>query len=816
MMSDEQSNSAPDGSIPQADTEYTGEDIQVLEGLEAVRKRPAMYIGDTGIRGLHHCVYEVVDNSIDEALAGFCTKIEVIMNADGSITVVDDGRGIPVDEHPTEKKPTVEVVLTVLHAGGKFEKGSYQVSGGLHGVGVSCVNALSAFLEVEVRRDGQVHHQRFEQGNAVSKLETIGKTSSTGTKVTFSPDPEIFPERTYNWDTLANRLRELAFLNRGITVTLTHEADDRSETFHYEGGIKEFVAHLNANKTPLYEEVIYFEKERDGIIAEIAFQHVDSYNEHLFSFANNINTIEGGTHLSGFRTALTRTINAYAKSNKLVKDDKSSVGGDDIREGITAVVSVKVPEPQFEGQTKTKLGNGEVDGIVQAIVNENLGTFLEETPLVGKRIVEKAVLAATAREAARKARDLTRRKGALDSGSLPGKLADCSNKDPSQSEIFIVEGDSAGGSAKQGRDRKFQAILPLRGKVLNVEKARLDKILANNEIQTMITAIGTGIGKEEFDIEKARYHRIIIMTDADVDGLHIRTLILTFFYRQMPELIKQGYIYIAQPPLYKIKKGKKEQYIENDAELTEILINLGAEKLALCNLEEQELVPADKMKPVLDTISRIEAGIDLVRRRGADIKDFMAKRNPDTGAIPHYKAVISKAGEETAPTYLMNEEELKAFNAEHETDADSENPTNVYWVELLVANTLEQDLNNLEQMGIDPQYVCLSEDPVYTIKLVDSEADPTPIYSLFDLLDNVREIGQKSVGRLQRYKGLGEMNPEELWETTLDPDRRKLIKVVLEDFVKADQMFTVLMGDDVEPRRKFIEDNALNVRNLDI
>ncbi len=520
---------------------YGADHISVLEGMDAVRKRPAMYIGDTGSRGYHHCVYEVVDNSIDEALAGYCSNVEVCINEDGSLSVVDDGRGIPVDMHPTEGKPAVTVVLTVLHAGGKFDSDTYKVSGGLHGVGVSCVNALSEWLEVEVKRNGEIYHQRFERGVEVTELVTIGKTTESGTKVTFMPDMTIFThEGGFQWDILAARLRELAFLNRGAKITLKEEATGRDEEFKYDGGIMEFVQHLNRNKSPMHADVIYFEREKEDVVVEIAMQYSDAYNETIFTFANNINTIEGGTHLSGFRSALTRTVNAYAKSNKLIKDDKQAMGGDDIREGITAVLSVKIPDPQFEGQTKTKLGNGEVEGIVQQIVNDELGTYFEENPNVARTIIEKAVVAAQARSAARKARDLARRKGALESGGLPGKLADCSSRDPARTELFIVEGDSAGGSAKQGREREFQAILPVKGKVINVQKARLDKVLANDEIRTMITAIGTGIGTDDFNIEKARYHKIIIMTDADVDGAHIRTLLLTFFYRQMPQLIEHG------------------------------------------------------------------------------------------------------------------------------------------------------------------------------------------------------------------------------------------------------------------------------------
>jgi DNA gyrase subunit B len=818
----------PDKKIPAPKSgEYTSENIQVLEGLEAVRKRPAMYIGDTGTRGLHHCVYEVVDNSVDEALAGHCSHVRVSMNVDGSITVYDDGRGIPVDMHPTENKSSLEVVLTILHAGGKFDKSSYKVSGGLHGVGVSCVNALSLWLEAEVRRDGHIWHMRFERGDAVGDLEKIGKCKDTGTKITFMPDPEIFTTSEYSYDTLANRLRELAFLNRGIEITLKQGHPERSELFKYDGGIREFVEHINLKKTPMYDEVIYFEKEKDGVVVEVAFQHSDSYNETLFSFANNINTIEGGTHLSGFRTALTRTVNAYAKANKIIKDDKTmSMGGDDIREGLTAVISVKVPEPQFEGQTKTKLGNGEVDGIVQQVINENLGNFLEENPAVGRRMIEKAVLAATAREAARKARDLTRRKGALDSGSLPGKLADCSEKDPAKSEIFIVEGDSAGGSAKQGRNRRFQAILPLRGKVLNVEKARLDKILANNEIQTMITAIGTGIGKDEFNIEKARYHRIIIMTDADVDGLHIRTLILTFFYRQMHELLKHGYIYIAQPPLYKIKKGKKQTYVESDEELTKILIDLGAEKLALADMNGEELVGKDRIKDLLALLAELESIADGVRRLGINFDEYIQQVRED-GSVPRYCASM-RQDDKVEYTFLYSEAELRSFNqaaeekygekvqfiSDHSSPAHAE-AVQIKWEEIFSAKQIEELNHQLATFGLKPETLATNNNPVYTVLQLESSADPTPLHSLLELMNSVREIGQKNIS-LQRYKGLGEMNPEELWETTLDPAKRRLIKVKVENVAAAEEVFVTLMGDEVAPRRIFIEENALKVRNLDI
>ena len=592
---------------------YDATKITVLEGIEAVRKRPAMYIGDTFVRGLHHCVYEVVDNSIDEALAGYCTRVLVSINSDGSVSVTDDGRGIPVDIHATEGKPAVEVVLTTLHAGGKFDNESYKVSGGLHGVGVSCVNALSNWLEVEVRRDGHVYHQRYEKGRAVSKLERIGKTKSSGTKITFLPDDTIFTPITFEWDILATRLRELAFLNKGVRIVLANEDTEREEVFKFDGGIVEFVQHLNRTKSALHDKVLSLEKERDGVQVEIAMQYTDTFNENIHTFCNNINTIEGGTHLSGFRSALTRTVNAYARANKLLKGDSETMSGDDIREGLTVIISVKVPDPQFEGQTKTKLGNSEVQGIVESVVNEELGNFLEENPKIARTVVDKAVLAARARAAARKARDLTRRKGALDSAALPGKLADCSERDPAKCELYIVEGDSAGGSAKQGRNRVIQAILPLRGKVLNVEKARLDKILNNREIRTLITAIGAGIGQDEFDIDKVRYHKIIIMTDADVDGAHIRTLLLTFFYRQMPELIERGYVYLAQPPLYKVTKGKKEQYIESDEALTRQLLQLGSQDITLIDSKTQREFRGKELSAILGTLTELDQAVGPAR-----------------------------------------------------------------------------------------------------------------------------------------------------------------------------------------------------------
>jgi DNA gyrase subunit B len=829
---------------------YGADHIQVLEGIEAVRKRPAMYIGDTGSRGYHHCVYEVVDNSIDEALAGYCSNVEVCINEDGSLSVVDDGRGIPVDMHPTEGKPAVTVVLTVLHAGGKFDSDTYKVSGGLHGVGVSCVNGLSEWLEVEVKRGGQIHHQRFERGVEVTELVTIGKTTETGTKVTFMPDHTIFTHDSgFQWDILAARLRELAFLNRGAKITLKEDATGRSEIFKYDGGIMEFVQHLNRNKSPMHSDVIYFEREKDDVVVEIAMQYSDAYNETIYTFANNINTIEGGTHLSGFRSALTRTVNAYAKNNKLIKDEKDGMGGDDIREGLTAVLSVKIPDPQFEGQTKTKLGNGEVEGIVQQVVNDELGTYFEENPHVARTIIEKAVVASRARLAARKARDLARKKGALESGGLPGKLADCSSRDPARTELFIVEGDSAGGSAKQGREREYQAILPVKGKVINVQKARLDKVLANDEIRTMITAIGTGIGLDDFNIEKARYHKIIIMTDADVDGAHIRTLLLTFFYRQMPQLVEHGYIYIAQPPLYKVTRRKREEYVESDAHLTQILLDLGADGMLLEKLDGTQLLDTKGLRELLESVVAIEGIADKLRRRGISLKDYLAQRDPETGAFPLYCAYMNKLGKDLDIRFALDDLGLKALFAEVEeameaaTAAEavdvvevveedveevaegeevSEDTTEaapepapapmVRYKELFFSRQLKEVVEKLEEGGFAFDQLMGSEEPQFNL---DDKGSKTAVNSLMEIAQAVRIAGRKGM-TIQRYKGLGEMNPQQLWETTLDPEVRRLTKVVLEDAVKADEMFTILMGDEVEPRREFIQENALNVTNLDI
>ena len=826
-MSEENNLSVPEEDIVAATgmaaENYTAANITVLEGMAAVRKRPAMYIGDTAQRGYHHLVYEVIDNSIDEALAGYCTHIEVTLNPDGSVSVVDNGRGIPVDMHPVEGRPALEVVLTTLHAGGKFDGSNYKVSGGLHGVGVSCVNALSEWMEVEVRRSGKIYHQRYERGVPVSTLEVVGDTRTTGTKVTFSPDHTIFNCRGFQWEILATRLRELAFLNRGVNVTFQDIDSGRKESFFFEGGIAEFVAYLNTNKASVHPNVIFFEGEREGITCEIAMQYADSYNENVLTYCNNINTIEGGTHLSGFRSALTRTVNKYAADNSLVKANDEPMSGDDIREGLTAIVSVKVPQPQFEGQTKTKLGNSEVEGIVAQIVNERFGVFLEENPAVARKVIEKAILAARARAAARKARDLTRRKGVLDGAALPGKLADCSERDPAKCELYIVEGDSAGGSAKQGRNRETQAILPLRGKVLNVEKARIDKILNNNEIRTLITAIGAGMGRDDFDPAKIRYHKVIIMTDADVDGAHIRTLLLTFFFRQMPQLIERGYVYLAQPPLYKVTRRQREEYVESDDQLTLKLLELGSDDVGL-ERDDVRLNP-DAQRALLRLLVEVGTVVDGLRRRGVPVEEMAAARNTVTGEYPRYMTVLRR-GEDIEINFAFNENGLNELRLQAEqklgeaidladAQAHGYNPTSAKvfcWLELFRAGALRSAMVRLQEAGFTPeQYFGVSE-PFATI--IDGD-QRVPLLKLSLLLDEVRERGRKGL-QIQRYKGLDEMNPDQLFDTTMDPEKRRLVKVVLEDAVKADAIFTLLMGDDVEPRRRFIEENALNVRNLDI
>jgi len=786
---------------------YDATSIQVLEGIEAVRRRPAMYIGDTAARGLHHLVYEVVDNSVDESLGGYCDAIEVIIRSDNSITVIDNGRGIPVDMHKTEHKPAVEVALTTLHAGGKFDHRSYKVSGGLHGVGVSCVNALSDWLEVEVKRDGKIYHQRYERGKTASKLTVIGKSNSTGTKITFKPDKTIFSKTEYSWDILSGRLRELAFLNKGLKIKLRDERTDKEAAFEFSGGIVSFVEYLNKNKNPLHNKVVYFEKSQDDIIVEVALQYNDGYAETVFSFANNINTIEGGTHLSGFRSALTRAINQYAKGKNLLKDD-IAITGDDSREGLTAVISVKVPNPQFEGQTKTKLGNSEVEGLCASASLESLSAYFEENPSVANKIVDKVIVASRAREAARKARELTRRKGALEGAGLPGKLADCSERDAALCELYIVEGDSAGGSAKQGRDRRFQAILPIKGKILNVEKARMDKILSNEEIRTIITALGTGVG-EEFDVAKLRYHKIMLMADADVDGSHIRTLLLTLLYRQMPKLVEDGYVYITQPPLYKVKRGQREEYIQTEQQMNELLLDLGREGNSFIRLKDKETFTDNKFKDLLFILVDLEKVAKTLEKKGVDFTKYLGFMHPKTKKMPIYRVKVEEKFH-----FLYTDKELAGLT-------DKENKADLDVLELFEAQEIEEIAGKLAKLGLDITTFTAVEaadsqenkfKPIYRIK---EEKEQKDLFSLRAVLGYIKESASKGM-HIQRYKGLGEMNPQQLWETTMDPEKRTILKVTVEDAVEVDKIFTVLMGDQVEPRREFIENNAHRVKNLDI
>ncbi len=813
--------------------QYDARTIQVLEGVEAVRKRPAMYIGDVSTSGLHHLVYEVTDNSIDEAMVGYCQNIRVTVHADSSVTVADDGRGIPVDMHKTQKKPAVEVVMTTLHAGGKFDHRVYKVSGGLHGVGVSVVNALSEWLEVEIKRDGKVYHQRYERGRAASKLTVVGKSAKTGTRVTFKPDKEIFGAKAlFSFDILSQRLRELAFLNKGINIVLEDEKQDKRNEFKFSGGISSFVEYLNKNKIPLHKKVIYFAKEKDDVKAEVAMQYNDGYAENIFAFANNIHTVEGGTHLSGFKSALTRSINQYCKNKNLLKGD-ISLSGEDTREGLTAVISIKLLNPQFEGQTKAKLGNSEVSGIVESIVNESLSAYFEEHPSAGNAIADKALVASRAREAAKKARELTRRKGALESGGLPGKLADCSERQAELCELYIVEGDSAGGSAKQGRDRRFQAILPIKGKILNVEKARLDKVLSNEEIRTIITALGTGVGKEEFNISKLRYHKIILMADADVDGSHIRTLLLTFFYRQVPELVEKGYIYIAQPPLYRVKRGKREEYIDTEERMNELLLEMGTEGMNLKRLKDKKVFSEKQIKKLLELLMELEGLSRAIERKGVGFAKYLFFKHQKTKKLPIYRAKV-----EGNDKFLYSDQELAKLTAQEEkrrgkvleigeedeeTAADRSKKMEV--VEFYEARELEKILGEIEKIGIDAvaHYEKAEEEKPGRAKVARATAlykiiydkEEKPIYCLKELLNLVKNVAKKGM-QIQRYKGLGEMNPEQLWGTTMDPARRTILKVTLEDAVKADEMFTVLMGDAVQPRREFIQAHAQEVRNLDI
>jgi DNA gyrase subunit B len=842
---------------------YTADDIKVLEGMEAVRLRPAMYIGSNGEMGLHHLVYEVVDNSVDEALAGYATQIDVTIHIDNSITVVDDGRGIPVDDMVIdgEKVPAAQVVLTKLHAGGKFDNSNYKVSGGLHGVGVSCVNALSHQFDLEIWRDGHVWEQGYSKGDPQTKLKKTGTTKKRGTKIHFLPDKEIFTATEYNFDTLAQRLRELAFLNKGLQITLTDErltdpktGEAKKLEFKYSGGIAEFIKHLNRGKSVLHDKPIYMEAEREGVAMEIALQYNDGYSETVFSFANNINTVDGGTHLSGFRTALTRTINYAGQQLGLFKDVKENLTGDDVREGLVAVVSVKLPQPQFEGQTKGKL-NSDIAGIVQAFLNERLGAFFEQNPPVARKIINKAIEAARAREAARKARDLTRRKGALDGGGLPGKLADCSERDPNRCELFLVEGESAGGTAKQGRDRRFQAILPLKGKILNVEKARYDKMLSHEEIRAMITALGTGIGKEDFDPAKLRYAKVILMTDADVDGSHIRTLLLTFFFRHMNELIKRGNVFIAQPPLYGIKKGKSQQYIKDDREFVRVMVRRAAEGMTVRYGEGAAKLEGAALAKFMTTLNEYLVFFDKVdkRIRNERITEWLPrlgvsqrvdfegdKKNPpkkierlqkeinklakesQLKQVESYfdeehnvwgvKFIDSQGAERQINWALASTPEYRQMTAKFKQIETYMEPPFVVEVAGKGTEDASADLSDAEREDLEK---AAKKSSKTTIRRTKIEAERVEKNSARELFDYVLAEGKKEYS-VQRYKGLGEMSSEQLWQTTMDPERRTLLSVRAEDIEACEVIFTTLMGEDVESRRKFIEENALDVKNLDI
>jgi len=806
-------------SQTRVNTDYSANQIKVLEGLDAVRKRPGMYIGDTGVRGLHHCVYEIVDNSIDEAMAGHAKSVTVTVHVDNSVTVEDDGRGIPTGMHPSGIS-AVEVVMTKLHAGGKFneEGGAYKVSGGLHGVGASVVNALSELLSVEVKQNGKIYQQSYQRGKALSPLKEVGVTEGRGTKTTFKPDPEIFNTLEFNQETLVTRLRELAFLNSGLKIILTDERADVAQAeyvFHYDGGIIHFVEHINKNKHRLHEKVIFVSGEKEGMSAEVALQWNDSYVETTSSYVNNIHTIEGGTHVSGFRTALTRVINKFLAEYGLLKNMKEGITGEDAREGLACVISVKVPEPQFEGQTKSKLGSGEVDGFISNIVSTKLTEYFEQNPAIGKKILQKAIDSAAARLAARKARELTRRKTALDWSGLPGKMADCQEKDPALCEVYLVEGDSAGGSAKQGRDRKNQAILPLKGKILNVEKARFDKMLAFEEIKVLITALGAGIGKEDFDIAKLRYHKIVIMTDADVDGSHIRTLLLTFFFRQMVEVIERGYLYIAQPPLYKIKKGQKEQYFKNEQELSEFFLSSGLEGVAISGKSEQAY-SLSQLSLALRSSIRLERAIErLARRMHVEVLTALVKKGATTQDLKQESTLrtlldtiaLEMKEKEIGFSYLVEPDlEHQSFQAKITNKVHG----NLRYVNLgysLLASSEYEEL-----LKLNAQVHALGDGP-YVVKKEDKTLGSFQTPEL--LTEFVIERSKEGL-MVQRYKGLGEMNPEQLWETTMDPSRRTLLQVTINDAIEADGIFSVLMGDAVEPRRNFIENNALKVRNLDV
>ena len=819
---------------------YDGSKISTLEGLEAVRKKPGMYIGGTDERALHHCVSEVLDNSVDEHLAGHCNHIGVTIHVDGSISIRDDGRGIPVDLHPQKKIPTVELVLTTLHSGGKYGQGGYKFSGGTHGVGAKCVNAVSEWFEVEVSRDGKLYHMEFERGKVTKKLDVIGKSKGTGTLITFKPDPEIFRDTTeFKADRVAQRLRELAFLNSGLEIVFTDERNPESkpETFFFKDGVVEFVKQLNKSKEAIHPHPIVVRRQtvtetaemKVEIHLELVIQYNDSYNEQVLCYTNTIHNPDGGTHLSGFRSALTRAINQYAKSNNLLKDKDPQITGDDVREGLTAVISIKHSDPKFESQTKVKLLSPEVDSLVGSSSYEGLMNYFDDNPNVAKRVIEKSLNAARAREAARKAREAVR-KTAMAGGGLPGKLADCSDRDPANTELYIVEGDSAGGSAKQGRDRKFQAILPLRGKLINVEKARLDKVLQNNEIRTMITAIGTGIGDGEgegaFNLERLRYHKIIIMTDADVDGSHIRTLLLTFFYRQMPQLVKQGFVYIAQPPLYSVTRKKRTDYIDDDAQLNKLLLQSGSEEVRLRNLSDGKEFPSKQLEEILGLLETLDKHATYIKRLGGDFADYIEKRAPN-GDFPAHLVKIREGNNETVH-YFVTGDELEKFKltmpdlfspeSEETSTKKKDGPirrqtTNEIHHESKAISDL---LGKLSKKGLEVNHYAAQDKPLFELVEGDGEkASVLPLFSIPEILAGVKAVGKKGI-QMYRFKGLGEMDAKELFETTMNPVKRKLLRIELTDAIEAEEMFTRLMGDEVEPRRRFIEDNALNVRNLDV
>lgn len=819
--------------------EYTASSITVLEGLQAVRERPGMYIGDTGVNGLHHLVYEVIDNCIDEAMAGYCTSIEVVLQKDGSISIEDNGRGIPVGKHEKESLKqgrdvsALEVVMTILHAGGKFDKDTYKVSGGLHGVGVSCVNALSSKMIVQVFKDGKIYEIEFSQGKVVRPIEIVGQTDKRGTKISFWPDATVMRETVFDHDILAKRFRELAFLNRGINIYFKNEKDTDQEdvNFCYEGGLRSFVEYLNEGKEPLFPNPLYIKGVRPGddapIEFEVAMQWNDGYNETIFSYVNNIPTRQGGSHLTGFSTALTRVLNQYIKSKNFLKSDKISLSGEDMREGLTAVISVKVANPQFEGQTKQRLGNSDVGSVVQQVLGEELAIFLDENPALGKMIADKAIIAAQAREAAKKARELTHRKSALDSARLPGKLTDCQEKNPALCEIYIVEGDSAGGSAKSGRDRRFQAILPIRGKILNVEKARLEKILQNTEVGTMVAALGCGIGREGFNLEKLRYHKVIIMTDADVDGSHIRTLLLTFFYRHMPALIENNYVYIAQPPLYRVTRKKTSRYIHSEKEMDDYLLELGQSDIKIRLPHQETTLEHSAMHELVKVILELEVFISRIERKGIPFREFLSLRN-EAGRFPHFQISLLEG-----PCFAYSEDEFDAFRKSEEENQRKRHeatlasipaeevteemkifkPNRLHFMELYeeeVFNLLQEKLK-IYHFHIQDYLVAEKE----LLEIIEDSSSKTSYYTLKEVIEFLRENGRKGI-EIQRYKGLGEMNADQLWETTMDPLYRTLIKVTLPDVIAADHMFSMLMGEEVPPRRAFIEQHALSVKNLDI